>query len=602
MYAIGKWVALLLIGALSVIGLNNFLHYKKMEKMTFFYEQGFYEKSREELAKINEKRMKYPYAMYQAYLAIGEKEFLQARCYLDKAITFSSGKNLLLEMELNLCNLLCNLANHDLEGMKRSLESFSPSAYDHLLFRFAQGIVAYENGAYIESVKAWEKIHYFLLQQELTPWGTIALEQLYSQDNFELNLASSLIEVENYFAAREILEQLLREKNAFNSQQSALFLLGYSYLKESQILCNEHSLKLAAFYFDKVHFEQLSEQRQKQILAYLEEVALRALDERVLSSEKLTYLLFPLEHWKQEKTIHKIEALLAARLEKTEDVEFFKNFQKISPPIFFEKLQEHLFAKLQLSLEKASPSFTPLWNMLAYNQAATTKIHELLFAEMIHKLEPLICSDTEDLQLFQSQIKMLEQRQISKEQLNLFSNPLFALSTKLWMMSQEEKKATLLMQLAYRLSSNKTIMKTKIEKFLLPLFDRAQEANLVERLSKIFDALTVFHITPKCIDHPTTIANHLEDANYRFYSQHFVEAKALCGWILKLEPNNQAALKILGLSCYFLGEFEEACFVLNQLQLQDELTEKARILSEVLGGKSKAELVQSQRFQQEGVN
>lgn len=604
MYTISKWLASLIALLIFLICFSFGLHNKKMQKMTFFYENGFYEKSRAELATINEKKLKYPYAMYQAYLSVGERDFFQARTYLHKAITFSSGKNFLLDMELNACELCCHLADHDLEGMQRSLERFAPLSYDHPIFRFVQGIFAYENGAYFEVVKAWQQLSYFLLQQELTPWGKIALQNLYPQETFQLNLASSFIEIENYFEAREILEQFIRENNSFPMQQNAQFYLGYSYLKEAQHASSDRAnscLKLASFYFDKVFFDQLAERKKKEVLFCIDEMAIKTIKEQTLSAEALTYLIFPLERWKLEENMQKIEKALANRLEKNEgnDLDFFKTFQKIAPVRFFQSLQNNLFSKLQLSLETGSiKTFAPIWNILSSNLETAIQINQLLLSQMLSQLDHLIFSDTEDLQLFQTQIKMLEQKQIPKEQLNAFAHPLFAISTKLWMMPHEEKKAILVMQLAYRLSTKKTVIKTKIENFLLPLFDRAQEANLIERLSTIFDAMIIFHITPKCIDHPTTIANHLEDADYRFHSQHYVQAKALCTWVLKLEPNNQKALKILGLSCYFLGDFEEAHNYLSQLQQQDELTEKARILSEVLGGKSKAELVQIHRFEQ----
>lgn len=566
--------------------------------MTFFYEKGFYEKSRNELAKINEKKMKYPYAMYQAYLSIGEKNYPQARGYLNKAMTFSSGNDFLFDLELHICDLCCQLVDHDLGGMQRSLEKLPSHAYDLPLFRFAQGIFSYENGAYLETVKAWKQLNYFLLQQDLSPWGRIALQHLYPQELFQLNLAKCLIEIENYFAAREILEQLLRENYSFALHQKAELYLGFSYLKEAFALSEAKcALKLAAFYFDKIHFDQLSETAE--VLFCLEELTLKTLEEQELSAEKLTYLIFPLERW--GINTQKMEETLVNRLERNgeEDLDFFKAFQKIAPAKFFRNLQEQLFVKLQMSLEEGTANFSSLWNMLSCNTELATCTQELLLGQMLSRLDKIIFSDSEDLQLFQLQLKMLEQKQITQEHLHAFSNSLFAIATNLWMMPQEEKKATLAMQLAYQLSTKKLIIKTKIEKFLLALFERAQDANLVERLSKIFDAMTLFHITPKCIDHPTTVANHLEDASYRYQCHHFVQAKTLAAWVLKLEPNNQKALKILGLSCYFLGDFEEAYCFLNQLHTPDEQTEKARVLSEVLGRKNKAELVQIQRFEQE---
>ena len=161
------------------------------------------------------------------------------------------------------------------------------------------------------------------------------------------------------------------------------------------------------------------------------------------------------------------------------------------------------------------------------------------------------------------------------------SRSLFAHAKVIWQQESQEKKAERLTDLALNLCINKGGMENQITGFLTSLYNSAEESNLIGRLMQIFDAMDHFHINKQELATPGKMANHLADAEYLYHAHNYSLSKAHALWVLKLDPQNEPAQRLVGLSSFHLGEYTRALCSLEKLDNPDEDAQKALMLSQV---------------------
>jgi len=98
---------------------------------------------------------------------------------------------------------------------------------------------------------------------------------------------------------------------------------------------------------------------------------------------------------------------------------------------------------------------------------------------------------------------------------------------------------------------------------------------------QIFDAMDHFQINKQELATPGKLANHLADAEYLYHAHNYSLCKAHGMWVLKLDPENECAQRLVGLSSFHLGEYSRALCALKKLDNPDEDARKALMLSQV---------------------
>ncbi len=163
----------------------------------------------------------------------------------------------------------------------------------------------------------------------------------------------------------------------------------------------------------------------------------------------------------------------------------------------------------------------------------------------------------------------------------LLATDLLSQAKLLWKTEGKEKKGQQLMELVISLSKSDRSLLDEIEAFLLDLYAQAEDCYLIERLTLIYEAMEHFHITKQESLYPSKLANYLADAQYLYYAHNYARAKIHAAWILKLDPKNNQALRLVGLSSFHLGEYKEAISFLHMLSEPDPYVSKALMISQI---------------------
>src|SRR5262249_51162512 len=129
------------------------------------------------------------------------------------------------------------------------------------------------------------------------------------------------------------------------------------------------------------------------------------------------------------------------------------------------------------------------------------------------------------------------------------------------------------------LSGNSPFIEKEIAAFLTELYAQAEASNMIRRLSLVYDAMERFEISRQELVSKATVANHLADAQYLFDAHNYPSARRHAAWVLKLDPGNETARKIVGLSYFHLGDHRRALAYLSDLQNPCEEAQKALMLS-----------------------
>ena len=173
------------------------------------------------------------------------------------------------------------------------------------------------------------------------------------------------------------------------------------------------------------------------------------------------------------------------------------------------------------------------------------------------------------------------------------SRLLFLHSKLFWYNDMQEKKGLNLMEVALKISDRSPHIEREIASFLASLYTQAENSNMIRRLTLIHGAMERLAINNQQLLSKTTLGNHLADAEYLFKTRNYLAAKTQSLWVLRLDPQNEGARRVAGLSTFHLGEYEKALCHLKSLQNPDEDASNALMLSQLfVNQESKTHLCQ----------
>jgi hypothetical protein len=150
-----------------------------------------------------------------------------------------------------------------------------------------------------------------------------------------------------------------------------------------------------------------------------------------------------------------------------------------------------------------------------------------------------------------------------------------------WYNEKQEKKGKRLMEIALKITNHDPLIAQEIENFLSTLYAQAENSNMIRRLTLIYEAMEHFDINCQGLVSKATVANHLADAQYLFEARNFLAARRHAYWVLKLEPHNQGARRLAGLTSFHLRDYGKAICHLQLLTEADQESEEALTLSQV---------------------
>lgn len=616
-------IALLTCARLSW-GIISFIRadQKKLLAARTFLINGSYEQCNEQLSSLNSKKLDLPLALYQGYLFLMQEEFVEAKRLFEESKKEQQHLPL-LQIEATLASALCSYCQGAFDEVLTSLLDGSEQSQKNPWFKLMRGFLAFKEGAYKSVLSLWNDLDYYSIEEETlaSTWGIYCIKAFLKQEDFELQLARALIEENDFILARELLERT--KQNATLSYTNSLIsmYLGYSYLKEAEqrtidtltsplsfIESIEQKIessidkqlsyyKLAAFYFERTSISSLEKAHKELIISKLSQKAEEFIQQNVFAAEALIYLITPLQKWQCTEELNHLAELIATKLTLL-SAPHEQAITSIIKSHFENSLFHHMVTEklTEIIIEEISKGRIDLFskeieirNSLVAN---SFYFQQKCINHVFSHLDYAILQDDERLEQLHIYLKLLDNLGEIHNKLPHLTVKLLEQAKVLWQEDGQEIKATKLMQLALNLSPDKGGTKENIEHYLSTLFDQAEASNLIERLNYIYDALIAFKINTKSSIDPSILANHLADAHYRFQTREFLYSKVLSSWVLKLDPHNQEALRLLGLNYYHLGNYQEAITVLQKLFFLDEYTHKALVISEVLSSHDQDHLIE----------
>lgn len=579
--------------SLSFLYLHS-LRKKGTERPLAAFKEGDFQ-SCERLLKASEP-VTFPLALFNSYLCTARGHFTESDYFLQ---TILQSNSISQSPELLVQVYLTQAINTYLTGRDEELSPLIDRA-KHLsqnssVLMFFDGLSCYSQGRYDESVRYWSAY------REENDWMSALINHCFPASWRQLHLAHSLCEIGNKGLSREILEKEnhLLDRDPYSFRQLAALFLGLTYLREAQELPlwqRSSHYKLATFYFEHSGREmRFDRERECVSNAIAQETAVLATQpsQTALIDWALVFLE-TLEEWGAREQLTEVAEELAQTIVLRRDESYLYLCQKLCSHFaggYFHTLMiDSLLNSLQEGIQrKEGDALCYIWQILESLSDNPKAMKREISRLITNELFEIIHSDCDTLietRHYLAFWKQLKQEQTDCEKLG---QQLLNYGQLFWKKEGSERKGTLLLQLANDFCIDKQTCQNRIETFLSDLYGQAESSNMIQRLSLIHDALDAFNIVVKEVGDVEKLANHLADAEYLYEARNWGAAKTHASWVLKLDPTNFRAQRLVGLSYFHMGEYKKAIDLLQKLPILDETVHKAIAFSRVYQAQEKAE-------------
>ncbi len=535
--------------------------------------------------------MAYPLAIYKGYLEQVRGRYLESSLYFHTLLK-DPPKNLkeaaMTEVLLaQAANLYFEQRDQEIASLIYAAHSLAP--HNPFVF-FFEGLQNYLRAEYGDALKAWNAFDP-VETSEGTGWMKAVVEKLFPLSWRQLHIAHCLTEEGDVLTGREILEKESHQMGSQDLTQLATLFLGLTYLKEAEHIPLDQRgtyYKLARFYFERSGTkEQFQRERgliTPHVLREAEGLLLTDLDEEM---QKWGFdFVHTLIDWKADRAIESLASKLSHQMLRQKSREDALLCQAIKQEFlgspFHTLLTQKLIDAMADGLKQGdTDDLYAIWSMVERISPTPKLLTKEIASLTSEEIFRTVKRDTQTLVNTRRYLAFWEKLGRSSSERDLLAKELFKHAQLFWQQENQEKKGGRLMDIALKLCENKSGMETQIGYFLTQLYTRAEDSNLIGRLMLIFDAMDHFKINKQELATPSKLANHLADSEYLYHAHHYALAKAHALWVLKLDPENETAQRLVGLSSFHLGEYNSALCSLKKLGNPDEDARKALMLAQV---------------------
>lgn len=413
-----------------------------------------------------------------------------------------------------------------------------------------------------------EAIHSFVTYRETlktsphTGWLDVILEKHFPVKKIELFIAHAMIEEGRIEEARDLIR-------CYDETLTSPYL-ALSYIKEAMTVAAEDKDsydKLAAFYFAKTG----------SISPYSKELIVESLKKEILKREATSIsLIGVLENWKAIPALTQIADVILGKHLSDNNVEALSIY-RAEGSIFYCLLNKKVFERLK----GTTGDLLDIWQKIEGTSFATgeiqSEISKLFSADVLKSF----ALDDERLAHTTAALNAWQEIEDRPAKCLEMANELVHHGKLLWLKEGEEKKGSRLIKLALSIcpKEDEATLTSNVIHFFENLYVQAERSNLVKRLLLVHEAMDLLAFELARPTAPTTIANYMADAEYLFGTRQYSSCKVHAELIMKLEGENEEALRLYGLSLYHLGDYSLATAALQKLTRPDEYAEKALMLS-----------------------
>ncbi len=557
------------------------------------YLHGDFNRAQRELNSAASSIPNYKYHLYQGYLDRNLNNIPSSDENFDKAMEEARIRQLpQLQLEVALNQTLNAYLQNNWDKFKQALSVAQGIDPKNTWVSFFEGLESYQKQDYNKAIDEWS------INQDrpyLSAWMKYAFEDVFNADWTSINISKAQIETGNVSKARDSLLQQSRKANG-KSLDEINFLIGYSFIKEGDKESPEALLtyiKLALPYFQKLpngpKYDVEKQRFTDLIVKNIDSLSARK------SIQDLTPIIKYLQSINATQALDQIKNDLVKLL--NQDIESKDPTNVVSAATALELIgddheQKEMFSQKLLDVVNQMLANGNVKGISNFWQASKSlspapEQHEQEMVEILEKkILETIQSDDNNLTQSKPYISFWYQLGLSARDKEAFANRLLDQAQASWTTLNQPEKGFALVKIVYNLYAQEN--KEAINAKLIPLLDRAlnqsiDQANIgnIENITLLAKDLNLSLPSQKTT---TTSAKILAYAHDQYIKKNWVDAKKHADWVLSLDPQNEQALEISGLSDYQLANYPEAVKFLSKVARPSQEVLESLAVSQVLGG------------------
>lgn len=459
------------------------------------------------------------------------------------------------------------------------------SKYPKNLTLFFKGLHSYTKEEMQEAIYYWESMNEF----EFDGYSDLQwLAYYFNPQWLHLSLGKCYVIDQHYDKARKILD-LKYFSSTPALKEDVLLLLMQADLEEMQsiVLNQRESI-----------YHSLAQFTSEICSTKLDDLILRELKHMIVQKMHPKWTLYFIEYLHKHKQVAYLQDLAHVMLESPFETAMFwaKVFSSTYGSTFFTQTLALLDKKMRIACDTQSYHSYGKYSEIFFTlcNEREDSLEREGFILYTHILQNIL-KDTNDLTQTQKLVSNWTQFHSNVQRKEELANELLNQAMFYWKKSGGEAKGLQLIHLGLSLTSNKETYLKNTSIFLISLYAYCEKSNTIDRLCMIFDACVSLNINLRTYISEESLANYLVDAKHYFNNFQYDKTKFHAAWILKIYPENQNALRLYGLSCYHLGQYQWAMTALEKIRTPDDLVVQALLLTKnFIFEESKSHLVQTE--------
>ena len=552
------------------------------------FQKGNYNEAEAELHRLTRAVPKDQLLLYEAYIYRAHHQYAKSNKALDQAEILAkkeSQKNLLLEIYLN--KIFNAYLLDDTKSFQHVLEEAQRLSPNNQWVRFFSNLDKFCTGQYQEARDRWQKE---FPSTTLSGWMKKSFEENFNTTWLALRLARCQIEEKKFVTARQILEEEMQRASP-NDMTEINLLLGLSYLKEAEEKPLEAAgpyFKLAFSYFDQVPMQQERFANEKEkISQQVYQVIVASLKDH--SYENLPLFFGALEKWKSTAQLKEASAQLVSLMNEEIKAGHWKAVQGmigmltrlLSEGEARQSVSDRFTELAQKALQGGDfEHLTQLWEAARLFSSDPEALAQQFENETQAKIMSLIPKEEPSLPLTAAYVTFYETVEKDNKKRLAFADHLVALSVDLWLAEGQEQRAISLMQIASNVPApyDRKEIQDLMGMVIQRIYVYAAEQDKVEKLPYLLEAIHKLKLSNVNFNDKKAIANYQADARFLFAQKRYFDARRIAEWLVVLDPSDSNSRRILGLSNYYLADYQPAMKNLSELgTLDDEALESLAI-------------------------
>ncbi len=530
------------------------------------------------------------YQLAKGYLTRKLRGVEASNYYFDEVL---HTKHTLLEVthfeEASLNRMLNAYLEKDVEKLKQQLFHSKKVVLDefHWLPVFT-GIVNYHEGMCEQALDGFTA---HSTRRYGSEWMEVSFEQIFTPFWFSKHIAHCRIGIGDSMGARQELEAI-RSQLSDSEEDELLYLLGLSYIAEAESKPCDVAIpyyRLALSHLGRIQNRQFFNEQKQELLERVighTQMILRSKD-----FEHLAFYLQLVEEWGSDDEVEAVELSLTSMMDQISVSEMAMITATLSEQLSTSKIKQKMALQFERELEDALQydrfdALEGYWQRLLSFSEKENELRAKFSDLVIQKVLKTIPYDSSGLSRTERLLTFYQQVEDNQEELLQHTNHLVLIADRFWRLPQQREKALHLLKIAKGLPSSEDIptVQGNIEKIFKDLHVAAVKEDRIDELFELIQAVDQLELAEVNAMSRQEISLQIEDVEYLYLNGRLSEAKKKAEWILKIDPENHRARRILGMIAYYYADYQKANSYLVGIEpANDDMAEAHGVIAILTG-------------------